>query len=123
MENRPPSYSLVIYVAGVYRAETEWQVIENIRDAEHIAQEVWKRKMVAICPHLNTSHWGGILPDDVWLKGYLTLLQRCDALITVYNWKTSTGAQAEVAFAKAHSIPVFHFIQDLEAWKDDYRTY
>ena len=48
--------------------------------------------------------------------GDLALLGRCDALMTVDNWRESQGARAEVDYAHSHGIPVFHELPALEAW-------
>jgi hypothetical protein len=63
----------VIYIADPYRADTERGIIENIRAAEAVAIKVWEAGYVALCPHMNTRLFGGILPDEVWLKGALEL--------------------------------------------------
>lgn len=98
----------VIYVAGPYRAPTEWGVHENIRRAEEVAISLWKMGYVVICPHKNTAHWGGILPDEVWLEGDLEILSRCDAVLAMKNFDRSVGAMKEIAFAAKSKIPIFY---------------
>src|SRR4051812_24706808 len=44
----------LIYIAGPYRAATEWQVVQNIRRAEALALAVWQSGAACICPHKNT---------------------------------------------------------------------
>jgi hypothetical protein len=83
-------------------------VLENIRAAEAAAIEVWRRGYVALCPHKNTAHFDGILPDDAWLQGDMTLLARCDCLVTVPGWELSEGARAEVDYARAVDMPIYH---------------
>ncbi len=106
----------VVYVAGPYRADSEWGVVENIRRAEAVALEVWKRGAVAICPHKNTAFFGGTLPDDVWLTGDLELVRRSDAVCCVRGWEDSAGARGEVALARELGIPVFDGVEQLQAW-------
>lgn len=98
----------VIYIAGKYRDNRgEWFVRENIREAEKAAQIVWQAGGVALCPHKNTAFFGGLpgCPDEVWLKGDLELLRRCDAIWAIENWQDSAGARQEMEFARANSIP------------------
>lgn len=97
----------IAYIAGPYRGPTTEAITANIAAARTVAVEVWKLGYVALCPHLNTAHFDGILPDSAWLDGDLELLSRCDLLVCTPDWRRSTGATAEVAFARDHGIPVF----------------
>lgn len=106
----------LVYIAGKFRGPSHWAIALNIRAAEAVALEVWKLGAAALCPHANTAHFQDAAPDRVWLDGDLVMLERCDALLTVDNWRDSVGAQAEVAHAIAHGVPVFHALDDLAAW-------
>lgn len=106
----------VIYVAGPFRGPNSWVIEENIRRAERLALEVWRCGAAALCPHANTRFYQGAAPDDVWLEGDLAMLGRCDALIVTEDWERSTGARAEVDFARARDIPVFFTLIDLACW-------
>lgn len=108
--------SKVIYIAGPYRGPHAWAIEENIREAERLSLEVWRMGLVALCPHTNTRHFQGALPDDVWLHGDLLLLDRCDALLTTIRWHESSGARTEVEYARAKGMPVFHTLVDLLTW-------
>jgi hypothetical protein len=100
----------LIYVAGPYRAPSEWEVVQNIRRAEQAALFVWSHGAAAICPHKNTALFGGApgCPDDTWLSGDLEILSRCDAVFAINGWRDSTGAMGEVEFARDNSIPVLY---------------
>lgn len=107
----------VIYIAGPYRNSAgEYFVRQNIRRAEEEAIFVWKSGAVAICPHKNTAGFGGAAPDHVWLEGDLELLKRCDAVYAIDGWSASSGATAEVAFAKQNNIPIFFSKSEVKAW-------
>ena len=99
----------VVYIAGPYKAATEFQVKLNIRNAEIEALWVWFNDGVALCPHKNISGFGGAndIPDDVWTAGNIELLKRCDALYAIGRYKESPEAVAEIHFAIEHHIPVF----------------
>jgi len=78
------------YTAGPYRDSREWQVVQNIREAEAIALELWKMGHAVICP-------------------------RCDLIVMLPQWKTSPGAIVEHDFAIQCEIPVYLWPQDKEA--------
>lgn len=106
----------VIYIAGPFRGPSSWDIEQNIRRAEELALEVWKRGAACLCPHTNTRFFQGAAADDVWLKGDLEMLSRCDAVLTTADWKKSQGAWAEVEFAIARNIPVFEKIEMLSQY-------
>lgn len=107
----------IVYIAGKYNDGADWRIAHNVIDAAKLSMLVWSNEMVAVCPHLNTAFMGGWVPEQEFLAGYLTLLERCDALLTVNNWRNSKGATKEVEFAKQCDIPVFHDIHKLVRWR------
>ncbi len=102
----------VIYVAGAYRAKTEWGVAENIRRAELAAIELWKKGWAVICPHKNTAFFGGACDDSIWLLGDIEMLRRCDAIYMLPGWENSTGARAEHEVALAAGLLVLYEIEE-----------
>lgn len=106
----------LVYVAGPYRGKDNYQIHKNVCRAEDLALLVWKAGAAAICPHLNTEHFQGAAPDEVWLNGDLEIITRCDALILVPDWETSVGTRHEIEFARERGIPVFYNMADLNAW-------
>jgi len=107
----------VLYIAGPYRGTDAWEIAQNIRRAEEVALCVWSMGAVALCPHANTAHFQGALPDAVWLDGDLELLRRCDGVVVVRGWQQSAGATAEVELARELGKPAFT-LEDpaLRAW-------
>ena len=106
----------LIYIAGPYRAPSEWALVQNIRRAEALALQVWKLGAACICPHKNTALLGGCCDDSVWLEGDLEMLRRCDAVVCTDDWQRSEGARNEVIEAKRLGIPVFETIEALAQW-------
>jgi nucleoside 2-deoxyribosyltransferase len=100
----------LVYVAGPFRGPDHWAIAENIRNAERVALKVWRMGAAALCPHANTAHFQNAAPDEVWLKGDLEMLARCDALVLVPDWERSVGTRAEVEFAQSRGIPVFDLL-------------
>lgn len=106
----------VVYVAGPFRGPNAWEIERNIRRAETLALEVWRMGAAVICPHTNTRFFQGAADDDVWLKGDLELLSRCDAVLMTPDWGKSSGATAEHLFASQREIPIFYQLLQLKEW-------
>ena len=112
----PSAAMKVVYLAGPYRAESEFGVHRNIHDAELIAIEVWRMGAACICPHKNTAYFGGSLPDSTWLEGDLELVRRSDAVLLLADWESSSGARAEKSLAGQLGIPVLYDLSGLGIW-------
>lgn len=106
----------VIYVAGPFRAGNSWDCEQNIRRAEVLALEVWVLGAAAICPHTNTRFFDGVEPHDMWLKGDIEIMKRCDAVLLVSGWEVSEGTKEERRIAIELRIPVFTSIHSLNCW-------
>ncbi len=100
----------VVYVAGPFRGKPniEWNRQQNIRRAEAAALRIWKAGAVAICPHKNTEHFDGALPDEAYLEGDLEILKRCDMILMLDGWTTSAGAVREREYALHLGIEVLY---------------
>ena len=97
----------LIYIAGPYRSATPWGVEQNIRAAEDLAVKVHAAGMFAVCPHANSRHMEGVADDEHFLVGTMALMRVCHAVILTREWRSSSGALAEVAEATRLGIPVF----------------
>ncbi len=99
----------VIYIAGPFRAENAWEVEQNIRLAETAALAVWRYGAVPLCPHTMNRFYQGAASVEVWLKGDLELLRRCDAVLVVGDFTKSVGTREEIRVATEEmKIPVFY---------------
>ena len=106
----------LVYVAGPFRGKSHWDVAVNIRSAETLALEVWRKGAAALCPHSNTAHFQDAAPDHVWLDGDIEMLKRCDAVVLTHDWRRSSGARAEVKVAIELGIPVFENLSNFDMW-------
>jgi hypothetical protein len=104
----------VVYVAGKYRGANRWEVEDNVHAAEHVGIEVARLGAMPLIPQANTRNFDGTLDDDFWLNGTLELMERCDAVMLVKNWRESAGARAEVARAEYIDLPVFDCFDELD---------
>jgi len=114
----------VVYVAGPYRAPTEWKLRKHIERSADKAMEVWKlnrdgvKRVVPVVPCMNSAFFGGEIPDTIILDAYLAVLLRCDAMTVADGWENSKGTLAEMRFAEENSIPVLHSTRDLDEWME-----
>ena len=115
----------LIYIAGSYRAKTEWQLVANIREAERVAIDLWDSGYAVICPHKSTAHFGGVrdLPDKIWLDGDFEMIRRCDAVVLVQGWERSVGTAAEIKLAQDIGVPVLESVQELYEYKANGKLY
>lgn len=98
----------VAYIAGPYRADTPHGIVQNIRNAEVIAIDYWRRGYAVICPHKNTALFDGLCPDHVWLEGDIEILKRCDVIIMMRGWRSSSGARNELDIATRQGLEVIY---------------
>jgi len=96
----------ICMVSGKYRGANQWEVASNIECARQAASRLCRRGIFPITPHLNTAHFEGVNGDDFWLRGYLEILSRCDMIYVLANYRTSSGALAELAEAKRLGIEI-----------------
>lgn len=106
----------LVFVAGPYRADGEWEIEQNVRRAEALALHLWRLGLAVICPHKNTALYGGALPDEVWLDGALEMVSRSDAVVCTEKWETSVGARGEVQMAQEIGVPVFYSLNEVIEW-------
>ncbi len=105
-------YKTVVYISGPYRANTINEIVQNIRVAEYYSGLMWKVGAVAICPHKNTALMDGLIPDEKWLDGDITIIERLDPwkdfILMLPGWENSQGAQRERARAMKLDVAVLY---------------
>lgn len=98
-----------VYVAGRYRGKSEYEVTQNIRAAEDVGVALLRAGHVPWIPHKAFAYLGGAADDSVFLNADLWLMRKCDAVVVVPGWETSSGTKAEIAEAEKRGIPVFYW--------------
>jgi hypothetical protein len=100
----------VAFLCGPYKGDIE----RNIAEAREAAQQLWRAGYCVICPHTNSAHFDPEL-EEHFISGYLQLLRRCDLLVAMPKWVSSSGARGEVAVAITLEIPVLTLEEALGA--------
>lgn len=106
-----------VYVAGPYKANSEWETKQNIRNAEAVAVELWNKGYAVLCPHKNSAFLGGTAQDKIFLEGYLEFLKCCNFVILVGQWWKSSGTIKEIELALKLDISVFCSMDDFKKGK------
>ncbi len=102
---------ITVYVAGPYRANNIIKQIMNICRARKYARILWRKRIVALCPHSNSAFFDDI--DDIILPGCIELMLRCDAVLVIPKSDKSSGVRAEISAAKHANMPVYTDILQL----------
>ena len=106
----------IIYVSGKYSGKTRQIIHKNIMVARTASIQIWSKGAIALCPHLNTYHFDSAckVTYDEYLEGDLQLLDSCDAIYMLPNWKNSKGAVIEHNEAKIRKIPILYSMEEVE---------
>lgn len=109
----------LVYIAAPYSSNPVHNTQIAVREAERI-EELFN--VAVFIPHLSML-WDLLSPApvDTWYARDNHFLERCDALYRLPG--LSTGADAEVAYAKKLEIPVFYYddpMMRLKDWRQDW---
>jgi len=103
----------VLYLAHKYRDKRgPFGIVQNVHAASLVAVELWNMGAAVICPGMNTFLFDGAAPDDVWLKGDLAIINRCDGVVMHPSWIDSSGAKDEANHSDRNRIPVWLWPED-----------
>ena len=102
----------IVFIAGPYFGDGKKDNIErNIRNAEKYQIALANAQVGFFCAHNHTEHFQekATAPEDFYKKMDIRILQEVgDAVLAIPGWESSSGAQAEVAWAKENSRPIFY---------------
>lgn len=96
----------IAFICGAYRNKSHFQMLENINKARTAALDLWERNFVVICPHLNSQFMSGEFDEQIFLDGYLQLIEVSDVIFVLDNYRDSSGSKAEIKHAQKLGIKV-----------------
>ena len=107
----------VIYVAGPYTAESEFEKTLNKASAAKVGIECVKKGWSPIIPHINTGGFDSVkISDDdntFWYEATMELMRRSDAIVLCSGWSGSSGTISEIVEANNLGIPVYSDVDEL----------
>lgn len=108
---------MLVFLAGPYFAYEingqHYDKQDNIWRAKFAAIQLWKHGIPTICPHLNTLDFEYEVPDDdLFVKGYLDMLECCTHVIALINWQHSIHTKVELRLANELKIPVYYGVAE-----------
>lgn len=97
----------LMYIAGPYSHRTEAGIKINIDRAAQAGLDCCRAGWAVHIPHKNFAgfHVHLDIPYDTWLEKDLSILSKCDAILLLEGWASSTGASREFQFAEEMGIP------------------
>jgi len=110
-KEKPKLKTKVIYIAGQYSGKTINDTFENIIRARRAAYRLWNQGYACICPHTNSMFMDGEDIDatrEMFIRGDLEILSRCDAIYMLKNWRASRGAIMEHTEAQLLGLEIIY---------------
>lgn len=105
----------IAYISGKYRDKSLSAIDENIQLARRAAKHLWSEGWAVICPHSNTAFMDGVCPDEQFLNGDLSIINRLnpgtDAMFMLPNWEDSEGARREREVAHGRMLRVYYMTE------------
>jgi len=107
----------ILFLAGAYMSSDSNELMQNIQLAEQHSIELWNRGFKVFSPHLNTRNFEvkAKAEEEAYKELDMRMLQCCDAVFALPNWKESEGARAEIDEAKRLGKPIFYSLDKLPA--------
>ena len=94
----------VVYLSGKITDTNNLKVFRNIFVAWKCAKKLSKQGLAVVCPHTNGVGFG--LTHKQYMERDFALLERCDVIYMMKNWKTSKGAKMELKYAKKLGLEI-----------------
>jgi hypothetical protein len=96
-----------VYIAGPFAHSSEQPTMANVRRAATFRLPIAAAGGCPVCPHTNTGDLDGTLTVEKWLAITMVLMEGCDALLLLPDWRRYSGARAERERAYALGMPTF----------------
>lgn len=103
-----------VFVSGRFSGANSWEVEKNVRTCEKLVLYVAAFGGSPLCVNTMGRFFAGTLTYETWIEIAFAQIRISDAMVLTRNWKESSGAHREKAYAESLRKPVF-FETELEA--------
>ena len=100
----------LLYIAAPYRADTIAGITNNIQQASLMAQYYWLQGYAVICPHMNSAHFDGLVPDLQFLAATKMMLATCTHIALHPKWTLSEGCIEEYEYAIQKDLTIHYTV-------------
>ena len=107
----------IVFIAGRLRHPDPRQMAANVLTARHYAMEIAKLGCAPYCPHAAIGFAFRQIPEADANATNNTFLFLAHALFALPYAERSLGARRELKVAVQRGLPVFHRLEDLQAWR------
>jgi hypothetical protein len=110
---------ILAYIAGRFTGADDIQVELNIRAAEDAARRVISSTELVAClvPHSIGRYFKqGPGSPAYWYAATMEMCERCDCILMVPGWETSSGSVRERHRMVELGRPIFTEVEDLVRW-------
>lgn len=104
---------MIVFISGPYTSHDPELRKLYVARAKSYSILLWKWGIPNICPHLNSCDLDNIAPYETFLKGYIEIMKRCDAILLVRDWEISNGSRIERETAARENKLIFHNIHEI----------
>lgn len=104
----------LVYIAGSYRAESNWDLEANIRRAESYILPIAELGLVPVCVHSMYRFHHRTMDAQYWIDATMQIMRACDAVAVVEQSDQSEGTCGEVLEANKTTMPVFWLPEELQ---------
>lgn len=105
---------MFIYLAGPITASGDRTIKDNVDSAVAIYLQLMAVGVNSFCPHLSA-----LVPESFdihyerWMEYDFFIIQKCDAVLMLPHWETSSGAKREHELAQNLRKRIFYDVQDV----------
>ena len=96
----------LIYLSGKITTKFIWMKVWYYLVALYYARKLWQerdcegnRAYIVYSPYWNTAFIGNKLTYNEWIEADLKVIEKCDEIHMLPNWRTSKGANTELEYA------------------------
>ena len=116
MTNRDDSHKTV-YVAGPISDQNPLMVLANINAGIEVSAYLVSMGFAVFCPFLDFQYFltkhGKYISKEMIQQNSLAFVDKCDVMLVLLGWKSSSGTKREVARARSLGKPVYFDVDTL----------